>query len=66
MAKPVEVYILTESVVFIMILNQLNHDFIIIMYHPELTPNSYEMILFNQERTQTFGDDHLINYSLDG
>jgi hypothetical protein len=33
-----------QSVVFVVILNLVNPDFIIIMYRLELTPNSYEMI----------------------
>jgi hypothetical protein len=31
--------------VYFVILNLVNPDFIIIMYHPELTSSSYEMIL---------------------
>jgi hypothetical protein len=42
------IYILSGSVVILsvfVILNIANPDFIIIRYHVEFTPNSYEMIL---------------------
>jgi hypothetical protein len=39
--------ILSKSVLFFVILNLVNPDFIIIMYHLELTPNSYEKLFKN-------------------
>jgi hypothetical protein len=45
MAKSAEIYILSE--VFV-ILNLVNPDLTIIMYHLELTSNSYEIIIFKE------------------
>jgi hypothetical protein len=46
MAQSAEIYIISESGVFFVILNIVNPDIIIIMYHLELTLNSYDIYIY--------------------